>query len=119
MVAPSENVTIIYILFSIKVFLLVTKHTPKAVEQQGELQNDGSLSLVAPRSFKRKKNAKLEIPLPENLLQNAKLVEVSDIRLTTGKFRPGFYYTENATTTTQKQSDYKVEQSSFTLIALF
>ena len=30
--------------------------------------------------------------------------------------RPGFDYTANATT--QKQSDYKVEQSSFTLIAL-
>ena len=34
-------------------------------------------------------------------------------------FRPGFHYTTNATTTTQKQSDYRVEQSSFTLIALF
>ena len=34
-------------------------------------------------------------------------------------FRPGFHYTANATTTTQKQSDYKVEQSSFALIALF
>ena len=33
--------------------------------------------------------------------------------------RPGFHYTTNATTTTQKQSDYKVEQSSFTLIAMF
>ena len=33
--------------------------------------------------------------------------------------RPGFHYTTNATTTTHKQSDYKVEQSSFTLIALF
>ena len=33
--------------------------------------------------------------------------------------RPGFHYTTNATTTTQKQSDYEVEQSSFTLIALF
>ena len=33
--------------------------------------------------------------------------------------RPGFHYTTNATTTTQKQSDYKVEQSSFTLMALF
>ena len=33
--------------------------------------------------------------------------------------RPGFHYTTNTTTTTQKQSDYKVEQSSFTLIALF
>ena len=33
--------------------------------------------------------------------------------------RPGFHYTANATTTTQKQSDYRVEQSSFTLIALF
>ena len=31
--------------------------------------------------------------------------------------RPGFHYTTNATT--QKQSDNKVEQSSFTLIALF
>ena len=34
-------------------------------------------------------------------------------------FKPGLHYTGNATTTTQKQSDYKVEQSSFTLIALF
>ena len=33
--------------------------------------------------------------------------------------KPGFHYTANATTTTQKQSNYKVEQSSFTLIALF
>ena len=33
--------------------------------------------------------------------------------------KPGFQYTANATTTTQKQSDYKVEQSSFTLIVLF
>ena len=33
--------------------------------------------------------------------------------------RPGFHYTTNATTTTQKQSDYKIEQSSFTLISLF
>ena len=33
--------------------------------------------------------------------------------------KPGFHYTANATTTTQKQSDYKVEQSSLTLIALF
>ena len=33
--------------------------------------------------------------------------------------KPGFHYTANAATTTQKQSDYKVEQSSFTLIALF
>ena len=32
---------------------------------------------------------------------------------------PGFHYMTNATTTTQKQIDYKVEQSSFTLIALF
>ena len=35
------------------------------------------------------------------------------------KIKPGFHYTANATTTTQKQSDYKVEQSSFALIALF
>ena len=33
--------------------------------------------------------------------------------------KPGFHYTANATTTTQKQSDYKVKQSFFTLIALF
>ena len=33
--------------------------------------------------------------------------------------KPGFHYTANAMTTTQKQSDYKVERSSFTLIALF
>ena len=33
--------------------------------------------------------------------------------------KPGFHYTTNATTTTQKQSDYKVEQSSIRLIALF
>ena len=33
--------------------------------------------------------------------------------------KPGFHYTANATTTTQKQSDYKIEQPSFTLIALF
>ena len=33
--------------------------------------------------------------------------------------RPGFHYTTNATSTTQKQSDYKVEQPSFTPIALF
>ena len=33
--------------------------------------------------------------------------------------RPGFHYMANATTTTQKQSDYRIEQSSFTLIALF
>ena len=51
----SKNFTIIYILFCIKVFLLVTKHEPEAVEQQGELQNDGSLGLVASRSFKRGK----------------------------------------------------------------
>ena len=33
--------------------------------------------------------------------------------------KSSFHYTSNAMTTTQKQSDYKVEQSSFTLIALF
>ena len=32
--------------------------------------------------------------------------------------KPGFHCTTNATNTTQKQSDYKVEQSSFTVIAL-
>ena len=34
-------------MFSIKVFLLVTKRKPEAIEQQGELQNDSSLSSVA------------------------------------------------------------------------
>ena len=33
--------------------------------------------------------------------------------------KPGFHYTANARTATQKQSNYKVGQSSFTLIALF
>ena len=33
--------------------------------------------------------------------------------------RPGFHYTTNAKTTTQKQCDYRVVQSSFTPIALF
>ena len=33
--------------------------------------------------------------------------------------RPGSHYTANARTTTHKQSDYKVKQSSFTQIALF
>ena len=47
---------IIYVLFSIKVFLLVTKHKPEAIEQQRELQNDGSLTLVlALSSFKKRK----------------------------------------------------------------
>ena len=38
----------------------VTKHKPEAIEQQGEFHNDGSLSLVAPRSFKKRKMRKLE-----------------------------------------------------------
>ena len=33
--------------------------------------------------------------------------------------KPGFHYTANATTTTQKESDYKVEKSFLTLIVLF
>ena len=41
------------------------------------------------------------------------------LTISKGLLKPGFHYTTNATTTTQKQSDYKVEQSSFTLIALF
>ena len=36
-----------------------------------------------------------------------------------GIIKPGFHYTANTTTKTQKQSDYNVEQSSFTLIVLF
>ena len=59
------------------------------MEQQGELQNDGSLSLVAPRSFKRRKTLKLNSRL-ENLHQNAKSAEVSDIGLTTINFMIAF-----------------------------
>ena len=33
--------------------------------------------------------------------------------------KPGFHFMANATTTTQNQNDFKVELSSFTLIALF
>ena len=40
-------------------------------------------------------------------------------RLRNHTLKPGFHYTANATTTTGKQSDYRVEESSFTLIALF
>ena len=72
--APSKYFTIIFVLFSIKVFLLVTKHEPEAVEQQAEIKNDGSLSLVASRSFKRRKT------------QNAESTEVPDIGLTIGTF---------------------------------
>ena len=57
-------------------------HEPKAVEQQGELQNEDSLSLVAPRSFKRRKTRNLKF----NLRQNDESAEVSDIGLTTGNF---------------------------------
>ena len=39
-VAPSKHFTITYVLFGIKVFLLVTKHKPDAIEQQGELHNN-------------------------------------------------------------------------------
>ena len=74
-VATSKNFTIIYILLSIKVFLLVTKHKPEAIKQQGELQKDGSLSLVAPRSLKRRKTQKLKFS-----------AKVFDIGLTTVNF---------------------------------
>ena len=47
------------------------------------------------------------------------LVTYSNNKKADFSVRPGFHYTANATTTAQKQSDYKVEQSSFTLIALF
>ena len=36
--------------------------------------------------------------------------------MTTSCFKPGFRYRSNATTMTQKQSDYKVEQLSFTIV---
>ena len=42
----------------------------------------------------------------------------TDLAYTTS-VKPGFHYRANATTTTQKQGDYKFEQLSFTLIALF
>ena len=50
-----------HILFSINVLLLGTKHELEAVEKQGELQNDGSLRLVAPRSFNRRKTRNLKL----------------------------------------------------------
>ena len=70
-IALFKNFTIIYVSFSFKVFLLVTKHEPEVVKQQGEVQNDGSLSLVAPRSFKRRKmrNLKLSSWKPLNRLK--------------------------------------------------
>ena len=61
-------------------FSLVTKHELEAVEQQGEVQNDGSLGLVAPSSFKGR-NSRLQ-----NLRQKAESTEVSDIGLTTTNF---------------------------------
>ena len=45
-------------------------------------------------------------------------VQITHRKLGMVSIRPGFHYTANATTTTQKQSDYKVEQSSFTLIEI-
>ena len=51
------------------------------------------------------------------LLIQQKITE--KVGLYTVTVKPGFHYTTNVTTTTQKQSDYKVEQSSFTPIALF
>ena len=77
-VASCKNFTVIYILFSIKVFLLVTKHKPEAIEQEGELQNDGLLSLVALGSFKRRKTRKLKF--------SSESAEVSDIGLITINF---------------------------------
>ena len=47
--------------------------------------------------------------------KKAKLTETTLIT----SIKPGLTNTANATTTTQKQNDYKVEQSSFALIALF
>ena len=60
-----------------KAFLLITKCTSEAVKQQGEVQNDGSFSLVATSSFK-KRNSRLQ-----DLHQNAESTSVSDISLTT------------------------------------
>ena len=80
-VAPSKNFTIIYILFGIKVFLLVTKHKPEATEQQRELQNDGSLSLVAPRSFKRRKTHYWRSPMLHMIPPHGTQVAKDDIPL--------------------------------------
>ena len=54
-------------------------------------------------------------------MQSIDKIRKLQIRITTQQIlvRPGLYYTTNATITTRKQSDYKVEQSFFTLIALF
>ena len=67
---------------AIKVFLLVTKHKPEAIEEQGELQNDGSLSLVAPKASRGEKRENWNSRV-ENLHQNAKSAKVSDTGLTT------------------------------------
>ena len=54
------------------------------------------------------------------LIHAKRLVIVQTVHIECNfNLKPGFHYTANATTTTQMQSDYKVEQSSFTLIALF
>ena len=55
------------------------------------------------------------MPLWSNIDVVLKIMTIAELFIV----RPGFHYTANATTTTQKQNDYKVEQSSFTLIALF
>ena len=47
------------------------------------------------------------------------MITFAAAQLKPGSIKPGFHHKANATTTTQNQSDYKVEQSSFTLIALF
>ena len=49
----------------------------------------------------------------------SQIFPVRDQYLSLASIKPGFHYTANTLTTTKKQNDYKVEQSSFTLIALF
>ena len=58
-------------------------------------------------------------PEGEGIVKTKPDVKQRKRNLTSSPIKPGFHYTANATTTTQKQSNYKVDQSSFTLIALF
>ena len=73
------------------------------------------------KTKKTKRLCAWSVILPTNrfvLAQNWSL-SWSNLALWKPGLKPGFHHTTNTTTTTQKQSDFKVEQSSFTLIASF
>ena len=72
-------------------------------------------------------NIRREILFPGNLHDDTfncpRFLKLQHALAITGVYfdliRPGFHHMTNAMTTTQKQSDYRIEQSSFMLIALF